>query len=61
MVKYNYLATVKYLDEMKTVMSPSLRKLAKTLDLSVNTVRALLSNKPTCKTGRKISVTRLVV
>ena len=59
--RYNYSATVEYLNEMKTVSATSLRKLAKTLDLSVNTIRALLLCTPNCRTSRKISIERVKV
>ena len=61
-LKYNYLASVTYFnDQIKTVTSPSLRKLSRILDLSVNTVRDLLSGNPKCRTGREVSITRVAV
>ena len=59
--RYNYSATVDYLNEMKTVSATSLRKLAKTLDLSVNTIRALLEGSPICRSSRNISIERVKV
>ncbi len=59
--RYTYIATIDYLNEMKTINSSSLRKLAKTLDLSVNTIRSLLINTPNCRTSRKISIERINV
>ena len=58
MSRFSYFAKIQHRSEIRVVTSASLRKLAKDLDISVNTIRSLLTENRKCRTGRKISIKR---